>query len=554
MKDNLWKAYLGVFLLFLLSYIALLGKRELFVPDETRYAEIPREMISAGDWVVPHLDGLRYFEKPVMGYWLNAISIDIFGENAFAARFPSALSTALAALLLILLLRRPAENRFIPVLAAAIFLTCGEVFAIGVFGVLDADFSLFVTGTMVAFFLGYSETNLPKKVLYLVLAGLSCGLAFLTKGFLAFALPVGVIVPFLLWERQWRRILTLPWIPIAAAVLVALPWAVLVHLRDHDFWNYFFWTEHVQRFFSPSEKSQHPEAWWFMVPVLLLGAIPWSFLFPAAVSGFRRNNGTSRSLVRFAVCWMAFPFLLFSASRGKLGTYILPCYAPLAALTAIGLASYLDSGRKKAFNGGAIACAVLGATGCAVLIVSRIYPIHGLKIFAADENGKWELAMAVSALWFVMSLCASRATNAGAKLALYCAAPAIFFVCAQMLVPDSIDNDRAPCEFMNKYSQKLRPSDVLISDPRLAPAVCWSCKRSDVRLLEGSGELTYGLSYDDSRHRLLTYDNFASMADATRESGNLVIIVDTDSYKEWKQHLPRPVYEDIGPGFVFARF
>ena len=83
--------------LYLLLYILPLGVRPLFLPDETRYFEIPREMIATGDWVVPRLDGLRYFEKPVMGYWVNAVSMLAFGENAFAARFPCALSVGLSA-------------------------------------------------------------------------------------------------------------------------------------------------------------------------------------------------------------------------------------------------------------------------------------------------------------------------------------------------------------------------------------------------------------------------------------------------------------------------
>ena len=78
---------------FLLIYILPLGFRPLVIPDESRYAEIPREMIATGDWTVPRLNGLRYFEKPVLGYWLNAMSIQSFGENAFAARFPSAMAT-----------------------------------------------------------------------------------------------------------------------------------------------------------------------------------------------------------------------------------------------------------------------------------------------------------------------------------------------------------------------------------------------------------------------------------------------------------------------------
>src|SRR4030042_2281837 len=81
------KTYVLVIALFFLVYLVPLGVRPMLIPDEFRDAEIPREMLAAGDWVVPHLDGLRYFEKPVLGYWLNAAAIALFGENAFAVRF-----------------------------------------------------------------------------------------------------------------------------------------------------------------------------------------------------------------------------------------------------------------------------------------------------------------------------------------------------------------------------------------------------------------------------------------------------------------------------------
>ena len=77
--------------LFAVAYLAPLGMRPLFQPDEFRYAEIPREMLAGGDWIVPRLDGMRYFEKPVLGYWLTAASMAVFGENPFAARLPVAL-------------------------------------------------------------------------------------------------------------------------------------------------------------------------------------------------------------------------------------------------------------------------------------------------------------------------------------------------------------------------------------------------------------------------------------------------------------------------------
>jgi hypothetical protein len=107
--------------LFFLLYILPLGVRPIMVPDESRYAEIPREMIASGDWTAPHLNGLRYFEKPVLGYWLNAGSIMLFGENAFAIRFPSAMSAGISAVILFLLVRRYAGGYSAGILAACMF-------------------------------------------------------------------------------------------------------------------------------------------------------------------------------------------------------------------------------------------------------------------------------------------------------------------------------------------------------------------------------------------------------------------------------------------------
>ena len=117
-------ALVGVF--FIVAYLLPLAGRPMVTPDEFRYAEIPREMIDRGDYVTPHLVNMRYFEKPVMGYWMTAGCFKVFGENAFALRLPAALGAGLAALLAALLIQQTLHDEKIAALAARLYVTVGQ--------------------------------------------------------------------------------------------------------------------------------------------------------------------------------------------------------------------------------------------------------------------------------------------------------------------------------------------------------------------------------------------------------------------------------------------
>ena len=88
-----------LFLMFGVAFFQFLGTIPLIDPDEGRYAEIPREMLERGDFITPFLNYVKYFEKPPLHYWLNALSFSLFGENEFAARFPGALMGLMTVLL-----------------------------------------------------------------------------------------------------------------------------------------------------------------------------------------------------------------------------------------------------------------------------------------------------------------------------------------------------------------------------------------------------------------------------------------------------------------------
>ncbi|WP_319406310.1 phospholipid carrier-dependent glycosyltransferase [uncultured Desulfosarcina sp.] len=531
---------------FILVYLLPLGFRPMVVPDEVRYGEISREMIATGDWIVPRLNGLRYFEKPVMGYWLNGLSMLAFGENPFAVRFPSAVAAGLSALMVWLLMRRTGS-----ILAPPIFLTCFLVVGTGVFSVLDGMLTMFLTMAMTAFFFACDAPRRSwKEKGLLALFGMLCGMAFLTKGFLAFAVPVVAIVPYMFWAGRWKDLFRMAAIPIAAAVLVSLPWAVAVHLKEPDYWNYFFWQEHIKRFMA--EDAQHKATFWTYFLAFPVAALPWSPLIPASVLGMDRSRART-PLFRYALCWFVFPFLFFSAASGKLLTYILPCFPPFAILLTEGLTAGVGKATGKAVQGGLIALVVIFSGILLGLIVIQATGVGGFVPYLHS----WKTLAATSGLaGFIFCLGISlKKAMFGSKLLLVSLGAALFLTTIQLVLPDDTIEHKAPGALLLRNAARVLPETVLVSLEDPLRAVCWFYKRSDVFQLGAAGELAYGFGYPDGSHRLLDEATFIRLIHG-HAPGRVVLVGKSKHYRNWKDRLPPPIFEDTsGPGgYVFAQY
>ncbi len=544
------KSYIIIIGIFLLLYILPLGIRPIIIPDESRYAEIPREMIASGDWIVPRLNGLRYFEKPVMGYWLNALSIKLFGENAFAVRFPSAAATGLSAFLVFLLIRRFSGGITAGTQAALIFLTSFIVFGIGTFNILDSMLAMFVTASMASFFFAHNADSLKKNVL-LLLFGVFCALAFLTKGFLAFAIPVVAIVPFMIWEGRFKSLFIIGWLPIIAAILVVIPWAVMVHFKAPDFWNFFVFNEHIKRFLSSG--AQHHESFWYYIYLFPAAALPWTCLFPAAILGLKKT-GIKTSMTRFAICWFFFPFLFFSVSKGKILTYILPCFPPFAMLMSIGLKKYFETDGKKLFSVAVWSLAVLAVIIAVALIGVQNIGFKGFKPY--DQTWKWGLGVFGFVMFAFLLISAVRVSNSKTKLMLVGCSPLLLLFGSNFIMPDLTLEHKAPGTFLMKNAHKIKTDTMLVADEDPMGAVCWFYKRDDVYLLEGGGEVSYGLNYEDAKFRSLNLKQFKDLLLQNTEKGRVVLIAKSRKYMRWKQNLPEPLYEDSNGegGYVFVQY
>ncbi len=541
--------------LFLAIYILPLGARPLIIPDETRYAEIPREMIASGNWITPHFNGLRYFEKPALGYWIHAISIRLFGENNFAVRLPAPLAVGLSALLIFFLLYRarnsekdnPERQTDSPglsqlnFLAPFIFLVCIEVFGVGNAAVLDNLLALFLTATITFFYFACeSSPGSGRERFFLLLSGSAVGLAFMTKGFLAFAVPVLTLGTYLIWERRYRDLWRMSWLPLLAAVLISLPWGIMIHLREPDFWNFFFWNEHVRRFLGGN--AQHKKNFFYYILYAPGMIMPWTFVTPTAFSGIKehfRKDGADGRLIRLALCWMILPFILFSCASGKILTYILPCFPPFAILMAYGLLQGLKKTKMQIFfRRGALANATLFTLILLFFIGSQFSDIGGLSHYAQP----WKIALGLISLVvaILLFLLSAKSRRQNHKIILLGLAPGLIFISVHFMIPDSSLERKAPGPLLECYQPYLDQDTVVFAEHRLAGAVCWYLKRDNIYIVGRGGEFKYGLTYKDAAGRQM---NLSDTADFIRNHpGKIILIARMKILNEWRDSLPQPVF------------
>jgi 4-amino-4-deoxy-L-arabinose transferase len=503
---------LGLFCLFI---VLPLGFRALWIPDESRYAEIAREMAERGNWVVPQLLGLDYFEKPAGGYWFTAFSQALFGENLFASRLPVALATGLSPVAVGLLAQRMRHNPRKTWIAVLVYLSCGLVAGLALYITLDPQLALWLNLALLAFHVAITTPVPRRRAGAWVLLGLACGMGFLTKGFVAWLVPVLVAAPYMLWQRRLPELLRHGPLAVLAAVLVAAPWALAVHRQAPDFWNFFFWNEHVRRF--AAANAQHSQPFWFYLPVLALGCLPWLGLLVPTLRDAWREKRDPR--LGFLLIWLLLPLVFFSLTRGKLAPYILPCFAPLALLLAHFLVQQLDRGLPGWLKLNAGINGFVGAVAVVGLLIGR-----QRGIFGPEDQVAWMAGTAVAAGWLLVSLAqwarplrfwelsALPLLSLGAGLPIF--------------LPQDLVNSKMPAPFLDAQLDTLRQADILLgNDVGLSANLAWSLKRKDITMYAGRGELDYGLSTPAGSGRYVSRKQVAAWITAARRHASVALVL-----------------------------
>jgi 4-amino-4-deoxy-L-arabinose transferase-like glycosyltransferase len=301
----------------------------LWEPDEARYAEIAREMVSGGSLVIPHLNYVIYVEKPPLLYWLTSISFAVFGINEFAARLSVALFGVLGVAATAWFAARCFGTRH-ALVAGAILATIPLYATMAQVLTTDMMLTTFLTIANFALFLHWREGGRWCWLGYVAIA-----LGVLTKGPVAIILPLLGMLAFLVWERDWRGVIARFRVlgGLGLVVVISAPWFISMIVLVPGYFDFYFVGEHLRRAFQVSYS--HGEPVYFYVPVLLAGLLPWSLLVPFLTWRRLEPNPARRFCVAAAVSTS----VVFSCASAKLIPYILPAVPPIAILIADGIIS-----------------------------------------------------------------------------------------------------------------------------------------------------------------------------------------------------------------------
>jgi 4-amino-4-deoxy-L-arabinose transferase-like glycosyltransferase len=477
-----WVALAGV-------WFATVQVRPMLDPDEGRYAEIPREMLVSGDWITPRLDDLKYFEKPPLQYWATAAVYSVFGLSEWTSRLWT-VGLAFACLPMVFGWTARLYGRNAG-LAALVALAVSPLFVlVGHLNLLDAGFTFWLTGAVFAFAAAQSsEIRSQAERRWMLLAWVAAALAVLSKGIVVGVLAGGALILYTALERDarpWKRLHCLLGVPLF--LLITAPWFVLVTLRNPDFPGFFFVHEHFARFLTT--VHQRVEPWWFFLPLLLIGALPWlGPLWGGSRQAWRAPGPTPHfKPLKFLLIFSAVTLVFFSASGSKLVPYILPMMPPLAAVVGVFAAE------RRGF----LPVAARVGAGLAVfcVIVGVVYSARR-NSFVPSEAVVWMSLGLVAAGFSVLVTWKPKGVQAaGIALASACAGVLVWqcLMCAYTVIPPS----RSGRDLALAVKPSIQPQTALFSVGQFRETIPPYLRRT-LTIVQFQGELEFGLHAEPGR-------------------------------------------------------
>ncbi|MHB8540608.1 MAG: ArnT family glycosyltransferase [Candidatus Acidiferrales bacterium] len=328
-------------------YVGTSGWPPLLDSSDAGHAVAAREMLQSHNWVILHIDGIRYLEKPPLHYWLVAMSYAVFGVSAFATRFPLAIAVVGLVLMVYFFGRRWFGERA-GFYAGLVICTSPGVFLFTRIMIPEAIYAFFFTAAFYLFLRAWQGTLSPRTGYWGAAALIA--LAVLTRSLIGIVFPVGIIFFFLLATgrlKEWRR---LPLISSAIVFLiVALPWHIAALFSGRGFFGGFFWFYFINEQIFRAIGWRYPVDYeavplWLWTAEHIVWFFPWIVFLPSAIReipkfrDWRKGlNERGQSLVLLSV-WALFILLFFTWTKSRMEYYSFSAWPAIAILLGLGLA------------------------------------------------------------------------------------------------------------------------------------------------------------------------------------------------------------------------
>ncbi len=339
-----WLKPFSIILFCFFLFILGIGRWDLWNPDEPRYGQVALEMVEGGDWILMHVNGRIYTDKPPLFFWLIGLSSYLWqGFTSFAVRFPSAFFGTLSVLLIFFFGKSLYSSR-IGFLSSLILATTVEFTYLATRANIDATLTFFTTASLFCF---HKWDHLQKggeegmRSFWIYGFYVSMGLATLAKGPVGFILPLLVSLTYFLLQKDWRGLRSMKLLPgLLLTLSIILIWYLPALWKGgKQYLDETLLGHTIERFAS---GTSHIRPFYYYMINFPLDFFPWTLFLPVTfIHWFKRKEERKRKEFLFLLVWFISVFLFFSISKGKRSLYLLPLFPAVSLLVGVFWDAYL---------------------------------------------------------------------------------------------------------------------------------------------------------------------------------------------------------------------
>ncbi|NJL29447.1 MAG: phospholipid carrier-dependent glycosyltransferase, partial [Thermoanaerobaculia bacterium] len=462
-------------LLGLALFLPGLGSRDLWNPDEPRYAEVAREMMESGQYLVPHLNGEIYREKPPLRFWSICLAaLATGGLDEAAVRLPAALEATFTLVLVYLLGLRLFDRRT-ALLSAAIFVSTLKILWQGRIGQIDMQLIALVTLAMYFFVRG----RLEQRPIFYRLFFVATGVATIAKGPAGFLPPLFAVIAFLLFHKERDELRRFrPVLGLGIWVLTVLCWLGPATIAGgREYLEHLLVDQNVRRFADP---WHHFQPWYYYLKVLPADFFPWALLLPAAlIPAWRGLEGKKREGMLFCLAWVVVTLVFFSLSPAKRTVYILTMYPGLALIVGHGMHRLAESWPRG--RGWIVwplgALAVIFTTAAALLPRFAQKQAEDLAVVGHDLVGRLIAIVLVMAIGFGVGAWLARRGRIAHAVGTVAGAMSVAVLTVVLFVLPRFDRVKSARPLSEILLSHLEPGESFGLFPRIEPPFLFYTER-----------------------------------------------------------------------------